>query len=161
MLRVAVRTTIDTWPPAVKGTAGSVADAALQLSARVVGQTREETAMSCNALDEAVDLLRRTSETQQLVARAQSGFRAWIDEATDEDERDLPAGWSYSEMSAEFQSSTLCFQPALLSYPYVDTRLRIMRKGVEVGYYRFITRLDGEEDDDYFVIDAAAAPHRR
>jgi len=32
LLRATVGATIDTWPPAVPGTAGSVANAALQLS---------------------------------------------------------------------------------------------------------------------------------
>ena len=118
--------------------------------------------MPPTTLDEAAELLRRSFDAQQLLARAQSGFRAWIDEATDDNEGDLPDGWLYSELSADFQSAALCFQSALLSYPYVDTRLRIMRNGVQVGHYRFITTLDGKEDDDYFVIDQPAeAPARR
>ena len=41
MLRATAGATIGAWPPAVKGTAGSVANAAPQLSARVVSPTKE------------------------------------------------------------------------------------------------------------------------
>jgi hypothetical protein len=44
-----------------------------------------------------------------------------------------------------------------VSYPYIDTRLRILREGVQAGYYRLITMTDGSEADDYFVIPDAGA----
>jgi hypothetical protein len=111
--------------------------------------------MPPSALEELVEQLHRASDEHQLIARAHAGFQAWIDEATDDDVRELPEGWSYSEMSAEFKSIALCFRSAHLSYPYFDTQLRIVRSGVDIGYYRLLTRLSGEDDDDYFVIHAA------
>jgi len=112
--------------------------------------------MPRNALAQVVDQLQRICDEQQLITRAHAGFRAWIAEASEEDPSDLPPEWSYSEMTADFPSVALCFQPALVSYPYFDTQLRILRHGTEVGYYRLITTLDGEDDDDYFVINAQA-----
>jgi hypothetical protein len=95
-----------------------------------------------------------------LEQRAHDGFKAWVDEALAEGVTDLPKNWSYRELTAEFRSMCLWFRPPLLAHAYLDTTLTIKREGVPVGRYRLITNLEGEDEDDYFVIDADPANPR-
>ena len=65
--------------------------------------------------------------------------------------------WKSDKLRIEFWCHSLVFKHGLLSYPFIETKLRIFHKDseigdCEVGYYRLITTLDGKIDDDYFVI---------
>ena len=89
-----------------------------------------------------------------LVNRAKLGFQTWLTGDLADGTVELPGGWSVKQLEADLESINLCFRPAEVDYPFVDTRLAITRGGVVVGHYRLITRLDGSNADDYFVLDA-------
>ncbi len=99
-------------------------------------------------MKEAVATLIAHAGEQRLVERAQAGFQAWAKEGTG----NLPRGWTHDELRAQLDSINLCFQPGLVGYPYIDTKLDILREDVSVGHYRLITKLDGSAVDDYFVL---------
>jgi hypothetical protein len=92
-----------------------------------------------------ITLLSQHTEQHDLINRAIKRCRQWlINESSD-----MP--YSPSAVRIEFASHSLCFCNALLSYPYIDTRLRLFVGEDEIGYYRYITFLDGTVDDDYLV----------
>lgn len=96
-------------------------------------------------------LLRAHAEEHRLEQRAHEGFKAYVDECIAEKD-ELPHGWKYDELTAELGYMCLWFRPPLLNHPYIDTKLVIKRHGATVGYFRLITTMTGEEEDDYFVI---------
>jgi hypothetical protein len=53
----------------------------------------------------------------------------------------------------EFASQARYFRNALLPYPYIETRLRLLVGEHEVGHYRLVTLSDGRDDDDYLVFE--------
>jgi len=97
------------------------------------------------------DLLTRLDShiaTHRLIERAEEGFRAWLAEPAET----LPGEWVADELHAQPDSIHLCIRPAHVDYPYIDTKLRILRGDEQVGHYRLITKLDGAVADDYFVL---------
>jgi hypothetical protein len=96
------------------------------------------------------DIIARLTEHatgHDLVARAMNGCRNWFLQ----EPGSLP--YALSDVRIEFASQALYFSSALLSYPYIDTRLRLFVSEREIGYYRLITLLDGTDDDDYLVFE--------
>lgn len=104
----------------------------------------------------ALVTLTKHADDHRLVQRAEAGFKAWVEGAIAEGAVDLPKGWDYSQLTTQLASLNLCFRPESVDYPFVDTRLNILRQGTRVGYYRLITGMDGSEIDDYFVISESA-----
>lgn len=111
--------------------------------------------------DDLVATLKAQAVAQNLRERAFDGCRQWIRDGTEEGTDGL-GGWSAEEIEVHFDSCSVVFDHAILSYPYVDTRLGLyVRDGTgfysrdlrPIGYYRLITFLDGRVDDDYFVIE--------
>ena len=101
-------------------------------------------------MDDLLTRLESHITAHQLIERAKEGFHAWLAEGGA-----LPKGWSYHELHAQLDSIHLCVHPAHVAYPYMDTKLRILRGNEQVGHYRLITKLDGTAVDDYFVLNAA------
>ncbi len=108
-------------------------------------------------MEKVVTKLKSHVAEHDLVKRAEEGFHDWVDAAREEGASDLPTGWSNDQLHVRLESINLCFHPENVTYPYVDTRLSILRREAQVGYYRRITHLDGVAADDYFVL--ADAPH--
>lgn len=98
--------------------------------------------------DELVATLREHAKVQRLDERARDAIQSWLME-----EGSLPHGCDPTQVRAEFASRWLCFEPELVSYPYIDTRLHLYAGICKIGYYRLITTMDGEADDDYFVLE--------
>lgn len=94
-----------------------------------------------------LDRLRDHAKTHDLLLRAQEGVQKWL-----RDESNLPLNWKPDEIRTEFRSHSLSFQHGLLSYPFIDTTLRLFHKDEEIGYYSLITTMNGKDDDDYFVL---------
>lgn len=98
-------------------------------------------------LHDVVEQLMAHAAGQDLAARALEGCRRWL--AT------TPEEWPYalSDIRMEFASQALYFRNALLPYPYIETRLRLLVGEHEVGHYRLVTLSDGRDDDDYLVFE--------
>jgi len=92
-----------------------------------------------------IDRLRQLAAEQDLIERARAGCAEWFRNGPE----DLP--YALGDVRLEFASHTLCFRNAVVSYPYVETRLALFVGDREVGAYRLITRLDGTAADDYLV----------
>lgn len=114
--------------------------------------------MTYASADELVAALAALASAQNLRGRAFEGCGRWLRDGA---ENGL-GGWSADEIEPRFASCSLVFAHGLLGRPFVDTRLDLCVRdpsGVcaggsrPVGYYRLITRLDGTDEDDYFVID--------
>jgi hypothetical protein len=70
LLRATVGATIDTWPPAVKGTAGSVATAALQLNQGPLGRRNDRITRAVTAMHNDGELGPHAEAVQEVVAFA-------------------------------------------------------------------------------------------
>jgi hypothetical protein len=100
-------------------------------------------------LSAIADDLTGFAHEQNLVARALDGCSAFL--KNEAQENGLPRQLSPSDIKSEFRSHSLTFESSLLSYPYVSTRLDLYAAGEEVGWYKLIVRLDGQNEDDYLV----------
>lgn len=98
-------------------------------------------------LRDIVERLSTLATAQGLAKAAEQGCRAWFRNHGD----DIP--YTLSDVQMQFRSHGLVFRSALLSAPFIDTRLTLSIDGREIGYYRLITLLDGTPDDDYLVLD--------
>ncbi|MBX7223855.1 MAG: hypothetical protein K1Y36_28325 [Blastocatellia bacterium] len=93
--------------------------------------------------------LQEHARFHQLDEVAAQGILKWI---ADPDLDPLPVGITKGMITGRFVSRWLCFEPQHLSYPYIDTRFDLLCGDTVVGYYRLISRLNGDIEDDYFVI---------
>lgn len=105
---------------------------------------------SADDASEIIERLVRHSVRCNLIARAEEGCRQWF---TAPGELYYPL----ASIRMQFASQALFFYNALLPYPYIETRLRLWVGEQEVGHYRLLTRLDGQVDGDYLVIDPPSA----
>ena len=64
-------------------------------------------------------------------------------------EDSLPNGWLPEKFGVEFRRCSLVFEHAVVQYPFFETELLLDYDGNEVGRYRLITSVDGEDLDDY------------
>ena len=94
-----------------------------------------------------IEALQKIADQVQLEKKAYKSCKEWLNA----DECDLPKAW-IENIKITFSSHKLCFKHKILGYPFIDTRLDIFFEGDTIGYYRLISLLDGEPDDDYFVI---------
>jgi uncharacterized protein YggL (DUF469 family) len=71
-------------------------------------------------------------------------------------------GYSIDEIQLHFEKASLVYKHGILDYPFIDTQIGLyvdapagiyFRDIDRIGYYRLITMLNGEVDDDYLVID--------
>ncbi len=99
---------------------------------------------------ELVDLLMAHARTHNLKERAAQGIVKWLESP---DTVDMAEGIARESIVGRFSSHGLCFEQQHVAAPFVDTRFDLCSGEKVVGYYRLITRLDGESEDDYFVID--------
>jgi hypothetical protein len=111
--------------------------------------------------EEVVAALTALAAAQNLRRRAFDNCRVWIRDGAAEGPDGL-RGWSAEEIEPHFGSCALFFENGILEYPFVATRLDLFVRGGSsvffgglqpVGHYRLITRLDGSDEDDYFVLD--------
>jgi hypothetical protein len=111
--------------------------------------------------EEVVAALTALAAAQDLRRRAFDACRKWIRDGAAEGPDGL-RGWSAEEIEPHFRSCALYFESGILEYPFVATRLDLcvrddsgtyFRGLRPVGFYRLITRLDGSDEDDYFVLD--------
>jgi len=112
--------------------------------------------------DELASALAALASAHNLRSRAFEGYGVWL---RGDAAHDL-GGWSAEEIEPHFASCSLVIDHEFRTYTFVDTRLTLYvpdSSGVRfrnlrpIGYYRLITRLDGSDDDDYFVIDVPKA----
>jgi hypothetical protein len=103
------------------------------------------------AMDWTEDIIKRLTlfaAEQQLVEKAEEGWRAWFANTDG-----VIDGWRVEELSSQFRSHMLCFKSGLLDYPYITTSVDLFGPtGSEVAQYRLITMLNGEVNDDYLEI---------
>jgi len=99
------------------------------------------------------------ADRHELRSRAEASCRECVLSAAAEG--DL-AGLILEDVQAIFDWSALVFDHGILSHPFVETRFGMyvadpvghwFRGLRPIGHYRFITRLDGEVEDDYFILD--------
>jgi hypothetical protein len=92
--------------------------------------------------------LSNLASKQYLIERAMRGCDKWFEN----EEYGLIGGWSRKDFVKEFFTFSLTFKRASWDLVYIDTTLNLLDKdGQEIGYYRLITTLDGEVDDDYLI----------
>lgn len=98
--------------------------------------------------DSIVLYLSNLASQQCLIERAMRGCDKWFENEED----GLIGGWSCKDFVKEFFTFSLTFKHANWDLVYIDTTLNLLDKdGKEIGYYRLITTLNGEIDDDYLV----------
>jgi hypothetical protein len=96
-----------------------------------------------------IEQLRQHAKIHELDRIAKEAITGWIDSERNE----FPSDFDLEQFQAVFASRWLCFEPEIVSYPYIDTRFNLLYRDVPIGYYRLITMLDGRVEDDYFVIE--------
>ena len=100
--------------------------------------------------NDIIEQLQQHARLHDLDGVAVEGIRKWLN---DPDSHPLPNNLNPNQVKAAFASRWLCFEPKLVSYPYIDTRYDLLHGDSVIGYYRLITLLDGKIDDDYFVFE--------
>lgn len=95
-----------------------------------------------------VDHLQAHAKIHQLNEVAARGISEWLQAP---DLGPLPEGVTKESIVGKFASRWLCFEPQLVPYPFVDTRFDLLSGDSVIGYYRLISLLNGEFEDDYFV----------
>jgi len=98
-------------------------------------------------LESIVCVLQQTIEQMELEKEA----RKYCLKCIKGKDCDLPKSW-VNNIEIKYHSHKLCFKNSMLDYPFIETRLIMTYKNEEVGHYRLISLLNGEPDDDYFVI---------
>jgi hypothetical protein len=107
-------------------------------------------------MDELADTVNRLAEharSYKLAERAADGCALFV--RNEEAESGLPGGLKAAEVEVSFRSHALYFDSSLLGYPYITTRLDLMARGEQVGFFKLITDLDGQVVDDYLVFEGA------
>lgn len=96
-----------------------------------------------------VEYLTSLAAERNLVQRARQGCSTFIENT----KRDggLPAQLQQDKIRMEFRRHSLIFESAQPAYAYIDTMLDLFIDDEEIGYYRLITCLNDEVDDDYLV----------
>ncbi len=64
----------------------------------------------------------------------------------------LPNGWNPDAFEMRFKSLGFLFAHAFIPEPFFETRLLLFYEGDEVGTYKLVTSLEGEDLDDYLVL---------
>lgn len=100
-------------------------------------------------LSAIIENLAGFAREQNLVARAYDGCSAFLHDELKED--GLSHNLSPSDAQMKFRSHSLTFESNVLSHPYIATRLDLYSKDQEVGWYKLIVGLDGQDKDDYLV----------
>lgn len=103
-------------------------------------------------LSEIVNRLTEHARSYQLAERATDGC-ALLLLNNQEQENGLPEGMSISAIEIRFGSHALFFDKTVLSYPYIVTHLDLLADDERVGFYKLITSLEGQVEDDYLVFD--------
>jgi hypothetical protein len=105
-------------------------------------------------MDELADAVNRLAEharSYKLAERAGDGCALFL--RNEEAESGLPGGLKAAEVEVSFRSHALYFDSSLLGHPYITTRLDLIARGEQVGFYKLITDLDGQVVDDYLVFE--------
>jgi hypothetical protein len=116
--------------------------------------------LQMDTLHGIVKHLSEWASERRLVQEAMRGCERWF-----VNESGTIDGWAVADIRMAFRSQSLCFVSGLLSYPYFVTSLDLFASGEEtegfstIGEYRLITRLDGEVDDDYLILDRSRQEH--
>ena len=93
--------------------------------------------------------LRELAERLKLRERAvESGMR-WAS-----DRSNLPPDVSPSGVELRFRSLSVCVRNSDLTQPYFSVRCEILAAEIGIGSYTLITTLEGENEDDYWIIDS-------
>lgn len=100
-----------------------------------------------------IDRLQEHARLHDLDCVAAEGIRKWLANGKIEL---FPDGISPDQVTWRFESRWLCFEPRIISYSFIDTRFTLLTGDKMIGYYRLITQLNGEIDDDYFVLEPKA-----
>ena len=98
-----------------------------------------------NARSEAFKL-KEAVDVAELKARAKKSCLTFL-----QNESPLPNGWTPENFMIEFHRIGLIFEQANALAPYFETTLTLHYAGLEVGSYKLITSLDGQDLDDYLV----------
>jgi hypothetical protein len=96
-----------------------------------------------------ISTLRQHAKAVELDKQAKVAVDEWLKEI---EPTDLPVDLRSEKIKMVFSSRWLCFEPKLVSYPYIDSRYILVAGKKKIGYYRLISTIEGEIEDDYFVI---------
>lgn len=100
-------------------------------------------------LDQIVVPLAEFARRQELLARALEGCARFLE--TEAKGKRLPRRLDPAKVRMNFRSHALTFESSLLDFPYVTTQLDLSVGNEEIGWYKRLVRLNGEEEDDYLV----------
>jgi hypothetical protein len=100
-------------------------------------------------LSTIIENLAGFAREQNLVARAFDGCSAFLRNKSKED--NLHDDLNLSHVQMKFRSHSLNFESNVLQHPYIATRLDLYSKDQEVGWYKLIVDLDGQDENDYLV----------
>lgn len=100
-------------------------------------------------LDHIVVPLAEFARRQNLLERALEGCSRFLER--EGRSKRLPRRLDPARVKMNFRSHTLTFESGLLDFPYITTQLDLSVGGEEIGWYKLLVRLNGEEEDDYLV----------
>jgi hypothetical protein len=100
-------------------------------------------------LNANIDSLAGFAHEQKLVARAFDACSVFLN--NEAQENGLPHQLNPADVKIRFRSHSLTFESNLLPYPYISTQLDLCVGDEEVGWYKLVVRLDGQNENDYLV----------
>ena len=100
-------------------------------------------------LNTIVDHLAAFAREQKLVARSLEGCSLLL--RNEAKGNRLPRRLDPAAVKMNFRSHSLTFESGMLSFPYISTQLDLYVETEEIGWYKLVVRLDGENEDDYLV----------
>jgi len=100
-------------------------------------------------LDYIVASFAEFARRQNLLERALEGCARCLEREANE--KRLPRRLDPAKVRMSFRSHALTFESSLLAFPYISTLLDLYVGNDEIGWYKLLVRLNGEEEDDYLV----------
>ena len=82
------------------------------------------------------------ANSQKLREKAIQSCKSWMAQ-----ESSLPEG-----VELRFHSHGFIFEHYLIDHPFIKTRMILIHNEQEIGYHDLISGLDGQVEDDYFVL---------
>ncbi|USD23290.1 hypothetical protein MJO52_09165 [Microbulbifer variabilis] len=98
-------------------------------------------------MDELLNNLDKLAVNNRLESQALEGAKKWVSSKDFDIDNSVTRKFKY-----EFHANKLCFKHEFKAVPYIETYFNIVLDEVEVGYYCWVSDLNGEVLDDLLVI---------